>query len=50
MRFNFLNVAFLGETYSWDFQISQVEIKREFSLANVLTTWKHFHLQVKNLD
>jgi hypothetical protein len=44
MRFNFLNVAFLGETYSWDFQISQVEIKREFSLAYVLTTFEALSL------
>jgi hypothetical protein len=30
--------------------MSQIEIKRVFSLANVLTILRHSHLQVKNLD
>lgn len=30
--------------------MSQIEIKRVFSLANVLTILRHYHLQVKSLD
>jgi hypothetical protein len=44
----FPNFSFFAEHISWD--RSQIETKRMFNLANVLTTLRCYYLQVENFD
>jgi hypothetical protein len=45
----FLNVGFLVKKIL-EISSSQIEIERLFNFVGVLTTLKHFFLQVKNMD